>query len=443
VVVAWPRRLRFSRDSSNASTGEKEIVAWPTTHAFVSEATAEKSTGGLLTHGRVVHVAAIGGTGASGAKAAHESAPGDASPGVRGCVVRVVVVSGGGVADGHVALAPALRDALGATQGTRVTVTTPAPVPVDDAVRPLRVHRTRRPPLIRLRPVTYDGDGGGTGGDPPPLPGSDLTPTHRSALGLPFLSDDDDVVDDAATAFNAAARDLLARWSATVARFSMTSRTMTSGDDDGAAAPTVSTGSIVQLRVGDDGDRATFELEVHARGGTCELTADILRTPAKDAVEDAGGAAGGSGEGVDNASRVAIVELGPSIRRVRHDPSPHSKLFGNAVTVDPALRDSLGTVAPEGSAAAATASRRRRPASRSLWLRSKINLKKVPSRLDPRVLPGVSSCGAHRAAGAAAWLGASPGPSATTTRPSRRSCTSHAGRCTDRAAATHEPPSPP
>ena len=29
--------------------------------------------------------------------------------------------------------------------------------------------------------------------------------------------------------------------------------------------------------------------------------------------------------------------------------------------------------------------------------------------MDPRVLPGVSSCGAHRAAGAAAWLGASPG----------------------------------
>ena len=118
----------------------------------------------------------------------------------------------------------------------------------------------------------------------------------------------------------------------------------------------MSTGSIVQLRVGDDGDRATFELEVHARGGTCELTADILRTPAKDAVEDAGGAAGGTGEGANNTSRVAIVELGPSIRRVRHDPSPHSKLFGNAVTVDPTLRDSLGTVAPEGSAAAATVS---------------------------------------------------------------------------------------
>jgi hypothetical protein len=204
--------------------------------------------------------------------------------------------------------------------------------------------------------VTYDGTAAGLAVTHRRLPGSDLTPAHRSALGLPFLSDDDDVMDDAATAFNAAARDLLARWSATVARFSMTSRTMTSGDDDGAAAPTVSTGSIVQLRVGDDGDRATFELEVHARGGTCELTADILRTPAKDAVEDAGGAAGGSGEGVDNASRVAIVELGPSIRRVRHDPSPHSKLFGNAVTVDPALRDSLGTVAPEGSAAAATVS---------------------------------------------------------------------------------------
>ena len=69
VVVAWPRRLRFSRDSSNASTGEKEIVAWPTTHAFVSEATAEKS-GGLLTHGRVVHVAAIGGGGLGLAAAA-------------------------------------------------------------------------------------------------------------------------------------------------------------------------------------------------------------------------------------------------------------------------------------------------------------------------------------------------------------------------------------
>ena len=241
VVVAWPRRLRFSRDSSNASTGEKDIVAWPTTHAFVSEATAEKSTGGLLTHGRVVHVAAIGGGGASGAKAAHESAPGDASSGVRGCVVRVVVVSGGGVADGHVALAPALRDAIGATQGTRVTVTTPASVDAGaDAGVSSAGASNPSPPLIRLRPVTYDGDGGGTGGDPPPPPGSDLTPAHRSALGLPFLSDDDDdVMDDAATAFNTAARDLLARWSATVARFSMTSRTMTSGDDEGAAAPSV------------------------------------------------------------------------------------------------------------------------------------------------------------------------------------------------------------
>ena len=129
-----------------------------------------------------------------------------------------------------------------------------------------------------------------------------------------------------------------------MARFSMTFRNNAHGKDgedpndlnDFGAPPPVATGSVVQLRVGDD-DRATFELEVHAPGGACVLTSDILRS-------------GGGRRSGESSSTPARVELGGCVRRAAHDPSPVSKLFGTSVVVDATLRDALGTVAPVESA---------------------------------------------------------------------------------------------
>ena len=109
--------------------------------------------------------------------------------------------------------------------------------------------------------------------------------------------------------------------------------------NDFGAPPPVATGSVVQLRVGDDSLIATFELEVHAPGGACELTSDVLRRGGSD------------GAGESSSTPAARVELGGCVRRAAHDPSPVSKLFGTSVTVDATLRDALGTVAPVGSAA--------------------------------------------------------------------------------------------
>ena len=368
VVVAWPRRLRFrprgGGDSGNAAGANQHasnnsgdtigtdhpddeapwVATWPTAHAFVSEATAIARG---LPHDALVSVAAVGG---GLAKARGPASDGEGAR-VRqggGCIVRIVRVPGAVVADGHVVLAPALRDALGATQGTRVTLAStsvrgdsdPSPVDADDGFGGGGV-------ALRLRPVIREG---GDGSEPGVDDGTtesklgDLTAAHLAALGLPR---DRRGVDEAAAA--EAARDLLARWSATVARFSMTPRRKDAHGEDGedpdvhddfGAAPPVATGSVVQLRVGDD-DRATFELEVNAAGGgPCVLTSDILRS---------GGGRGGAGE----SPTPARVELGGCVRRAAHDPSPLSKLFGTSVVVDATLRDAIDTVAPVESASAA------------------------------------------------------------------------------------------
>jgi len=351
VVVAWPRRLRFSprgrgggdseqsagsNDSAIRRIGtdhpdEAEVAAWPTAHAFVSEATA---TARGLAHDAIASVAAVG-----GGKAVGGPAGGDGEGGPRGrVVVRIVRVPGSVVADGHVVLAPALRDALGATQGTRVTLTLTsiAGPSTGDA-------NGGTAALLRLRPVIREG---GDGSEPERGTESklgDLTAAHLAALGLPrdHVNVDEDAVTDAA-------RDLLASWSATVARFSMTFRNAFRNDgdekdpndlNDFGAPPPVATGSVVQLRVGDDSLIATFELEVHAPGGACELTSDVLRRGGSD------------GAGESSSTPAARVELGGCVRRAAHDPSPVSKLFGTSVTVDATLRDALGTVAPVGSAA--------------------------------------------------------------------------------------------
>ena len=351
VVVAWPRRLRFSprgggdfprdeRASKKDSSGrrietdhpdEAEMAAWPTVHAFVSEATALARG---LAHDALASVAAVGGGKAGrGPEVGRDKPAGGDGEGPRVFVVRIVSVPGAVVADGHVVLAPAVRDALGATQGTRVTLTSTSIVASSGGDS-----------LLRLRPVIREG---GDGSEPERGTESsslgNLTAAHLAALGLP--RDRRDVDEDAVAD---AARDLLARWSATAARFSMTfrrnARLGDDGDADGAdpnvdddfgAAPPVATGSVVQLRVGDD-DRATFELEVHAPGGACELTSRMFFRS-----DD------GSGEFPTPKAR---VELGGCVRRAAHDPSPVSKLFGTSVTVDATLRDEIETVAPVGSA---------------------------------------------------------------------------------------------
>ena len=253
-------------------------------------------------------------------------------------------VPGAVVADGHVVLAPA-RDALGATQGTRVTLTLTsiAGPSSGDANGGTAV----------LGPVIREG---GDGSEPERGTESklgDLTAAHLAALRLPrdHVNVDEDAVADAA-------RDLLARrWSATVARFSMTFRNARLDDgartadpndaNDFGAPPPVATGSVVQLEVGDDSLIATFELEVHAPGGACELTSGC-------------------------SSGATTTERANHRRRRRRESSsagasggprttlPPCPLFGTSVTVDATLRDALGTVAPVGSASREVATMRRR-----------------------------------------------------------------------------------
>ena len=131
------------------------MAAWPTAHAFVSEATALARG---LAHDALASVAAVGGGKAGrGPEVGRDKPAGRDGEGPRVFVVRIVSVPGAVVADGHVVLAPAVRDALGATQGTRVTLTSTSIVASSGGDS-----------LLRLRPVIREG-----GSEPEPERGTE------------------------------------------------------------------------------------------------------------------------------------------------------------------------------------------------------------------------------------------------------------------------------
>jgi hypothetical protein len=285
VVVAWPRRAKGDWHPLVI-----DAVAAPTAFAFVSSATA--AARGLV-EGAVVVVAAITG-GAAGAA--------DVNVGrTSGAALRLIFVKGAGVSDGHVVLTPALRDRLGVTQGSRVTLTllmlpenTPGASDWSGVYRSTCQDQSAAAPLLRLRPVIFSvteisagaavnaaagagvsepasadpGASTSTDGEPVLSSLAALSRPHRLALGLGLGSDtataaNEDhrqVVGGQATnptsAFSegidsirqsanatsaeadAAARLLLARWVEAQARF----------DSSGSGVP-VATGTVLHFRL--------------------------------------------------------------------------------------------------------------------------------------------------------------------------------------------------
>ena len=211
-----------------------------------------------------------------------------------------------------------------------------------------------------------------------------LEPAHLAALGLSrsdcaCLGGERDRDGDR---FDAAARGLLARWVATQSRFRAPPDSNADANGDGsrpgeasAAAVDVpavalvvpaATGSTIDVRVvGVDGatTAARFELDVRAPGGVAALTPELFGLApdgaplARDA-SDVGTPSDEVGTPSDD-SRAPRVELSSTVSTAASvpRPSPASKLFGRAVTVDPFLGAdaSLDAVAPPGSSAAAVA----------------------------------------------------------------------------------------
>ena len=250
--------------------------------------------------------AAAGATGSGAAGAA--AGAGDYSHGV---ALRLVFVTGTGVADGHVVLTPWLRERLGVVQGSRVTLT------------PLTTPSGCSAPLLRLRPTASspaavtpaaaaaaaaetakakaeaavaaaalaaaavpsgangavdasESSSAGAGATVVAGRGQQLSTLaalgrpHRLVLGLAPDVDGDDKPSGDMTAeeLDGAAQCLVARWVATQAKFSP-------GGGGGGGGVPVASGTVLHFRLREHGAEeevsATFELDVLTTGGVALL----------------------------------------------------------------------------------------------------------------------------------------------------------------------------
>ena len=348
VVAAWPRRLRgAARDPPEPAPARGYLVsAAPTAAAFVSARTA-RALG--LEDGAIVRVFArrersVGETEALASEASSAGA-------ARFLTLRATAVDAAAVADGHVVLTRAVRDALGVGQGDRVFVQELCDQ--KDAVAPPGEEETARPALLRLRPVrsrgaspsggasrpARDAEGAGrvadgvsseTGND-----GDDvffLEPAHRAALGVTAEAD--------RAAVDAAAARLTMRWIKTQASFfgsrsASAEKTPKTPKTPRALVP-VSTGTLLRfsLTASPAGfpsapRTATFAVEARAAGGRAVALFDADELFGDEAGEE------------DAFARAARAELGPPADA--SDPNPVSPRGRDRTAVSRRLGDAVAT----------------------------------------------------------------------------------------------------
>ena len=389
VVAAWPRRLRdAARDPPEPAAARGYLVsAAPTCLAFVSSRTA-RALG--LEDGVIVRVFARRERNGGETEAFNKIAS-SVSNNVQRCLtLRLTATDAAAVADGHVVLTRAVRDALDVGQGDRVFVQELVQEELvqeelvqelkdlKDAVAVAKTSSPARPALLRLRPVRSLGSGvkplgaSPSGGASRPAPpeglaevaggvadgvssetGNDgdddvffLEPAHRAALGVTAEAD--------RAAVDAAAARLTMRWIKTQASFfgarsasrgaKKTPKTETSAPKKRALVP-VRTGTLLRFSLANPAGfssagsprTATFAVEARAAGGRAVALFDADELFGDEAGEE------------DAFARAARAELGPpadasdfSVSKKNSSPRGRdgtavSRRLGDAVATHPAL----------------------------------------------------------------------------------------------------------
>ena len=389
VVAAWPRRLRdAARDPPEPAAARGYLVsAAPTCLAFISARTA-RALG--LEDGVIVRVFARRERNGGETEAFNKIAS-SVSNNVQRCLtLRLTATDAAAVADGHVVLTRAVRDALDVGQGDRVFVQelVQEELVQEELVQELKdlkdtyaVAKTSspaRPALLRLRPVRSLGSGVKPLGASPsgyasrPAPpeglaevaggvadgvssetGNDgdddvffLEPAHRAALGVTAEAD--------RAAVDAAAARLTMRWIKTQASFfgsrsasrgaKKTPKTETSAPKKRALVP-VRTGTLLRFSLANPAGfssagsprTATFAVEARAADGRAVALFDADELFGDEAGEE------------DAFARAARAELGPpadasdfSVSKKNSSPRGRdgtavSRRLGDAVATHPAL----------------------------------------------------------------------------------------------------------
>lgn len=347
AVFAWPRRLRGGKEGDSASFAgtSKEassVSAAPTAVAFISRRTSRLIG---LEDGAIVLVSAN-----DGVWRETELTSASQNDSSSTLTLRATATDAAAVADGHVVLTRAVRDALGVGQGDRVFV---RELPIKSSSNEDVASDGQTATLLRLRPVasnmakTTEGRSGEISDDKKEDDGTNeydfvrrLEPAHRAVLGV---TEKDDL-----NAVNAAAARLMIRWIKTQASFFGASdrRFGTSSSASRRVVP-VRTGTLVRFSIengfGAFFPTASFAVEARAAGGRAVALFDadeLFREPRPP---------GEAAEAEEEAfARFARVEIGPPadsspelVGGQKNAPRLVSKLFGDAVAVHPPLDELL------------------------------------------------------------------------------------------------------
>ena len=344
AVFAWPRRLRGGKEGESAffagtSKGASSVSAAPTAAAFISKRTSRLIG---LEDGAIVLVSAN-----DGVWRETELTSASQNDSSSTLTLRATATDAAAVADGHVVLTRAVRDALGVGQGDRVFV---RELPIKSSELNEDVASDgQTATLLRLRPVasnmakTTEGRSGEISDDKKEDDGTNeydfvrrLEPAHRAVLGV---TEKDDL-----NAVNAAAARLMIRWIKTQASFFGASGDKRFGTSSSASRRVVPvrTGTLVRFSI-ENGFAASFAVEARAAGGRAVALFDadeLFREPRPP---------GEAAEAEEEAfARFARVEIGPPADSSpelaggqKNAPRLVSKLFGDAVAVHPPLDELL------------------------------------------------------------------------------------------------------
>ena len=308
AVFAWPRRLRGAPQGESASSAgtSKEassVSAAPTAAAFISRRTSRLIG---LEDGAIVLVSANDGV---WRETKLEASQNDSSSTL---TLRATATDAAAVADGHVVLTRAVRDALGVGQGDRVFV---RELPIKSSSNEDAANDGQTATLLRLRPVasnmakTTEGRSGEISDDKKEDYGTNeydfvrrLEPAHRAVLGV---TEKDDL-----NAVNAAAARLMIRWIKTRASFFGASDRRFGTSSATTRVVPVRTGTLVRFSLGDGFaaffPTASFAVEARAASGRAVALFDadeLFREPRPP---------GEAAEAEEEAfARFARVEIGP------------------------------------------------------------------------------------------------------------------------------------